>query len=72
MTHIALSRPKASNRSIGLGGIWRLAGIARQRRALAHLEDHILNDIGVSREQARAEAARPFWDAPANWFKQNH
>ena len=32
-----------------------------QRRALAALDDHLLNDVGLSREQARREAAKPFW-----------
>ena len=35
---------------------------ARQRRALVALDDHMLNDIGLSRSAARQEAARPFWD----------
>lgn len=35
----------------------------RQRRALADVaaDDHLLQDIGVSREAARREAAKPFW-----------
>ena len=35
-----------------------------QRRALAwlaDLDDYLLKDIGVTREQARREAAKPFW-----------
>ncbi len=34
---------------------------ARQRRHLAALETHQLADIGISAEQARREAAKPFW-----------
>jgi len=34
---------------------------------LAKLDAHILRDIGLSDEQARSEASRPLWDAPANW-----
>jgi len=34
---------------------------SRQRRALAELDDRQLRDIGVTRAQALAEAARPFW-----------
>lgn len=33
----------------------------RQRHALAELDEHLLNDVGLSREQARREAAKPFW-----------
>ena len=33
----------------------------RQRQTLAALNDHLLNDIGVSRNEARREAAKPFW-----------
>lgn len=37
---------------------------ARQRQALAHLAElgpHLLRDIGVSYEEARREAEKPFW-----------
>ena len=34
---------------------------ARERRALMELSDHMLRDIGISRADARREAARPFW-----------
>jgi uncharacterized protein YjiS (DUF1127 family) len=33
----------------------------RQRRALAELDEHLLNDVGLSRDQARRETAKPFW-----------
>jgi uncharacterized protein YjiS (DUF1127 family) len=34
---------------------------ARERRALMELSDHMLRDIGISRAEARGEAAKPFW-----------
>jgi uncharacterized protein YjiS (DUF1127 family) len=34
----------------------------RQLQALTELDDHLLKDVGLSREQARREAARPFWN----------
>ena len=34
---------------------------ARERRALQDLDDHLLRDLGLSRERARLEAGRPFW-----------
>ncbi len=43
-----------------LGEAWRRW---RTRRMLADLDDRALRDIGASREQARSEAAKPFWQA---------
>ena len=36
---------------------------ARQRRHLAEMSPEMLHDIGVSTSAARAEAAKPFWQA---------
>lgn len=33
----------------------------RTRNSLKYLDDHLLEDIGVTREMAEREAARPFW-----------
>jgi len=58
---------------------WIVAGAAirRSRRGLAELDDHLLRDLGLSREEACREAARPAWDAigrapwdaPAHWLR---
>lgn len=40
-------------------GTW--LGRARQRRALADLNDHQLRDIGLAPRDARLEAYKPFW-----------
>jgi uncharacterized protein YjiS (DUF1127 family) len=42
-------------------------GMARQRRQLKALDAHLLQDIGISHREAKTEARRPFWDAPAHW-----
>lgn len=34
---------------------------ANQRHQLGELNEHLLRDIGVSREDARFEASKPFW-----------
>ncbi len=54
----------------GLQQVWRGCRIARwqlarqrTRRALAQLDDRMLRDIGISREQAMREAEKPFWMA---------
>ena len=39
----------------------RCSARSRQREALARLDDRLLEDIGVTREQANAEADKPFW-----------
>ena len=39
----------------------------QQRRRLAALDDRMLDDLGLTRAEATAEAARPLWDAPAHW-----
>jgi uncharacterized protein YjiS (DUF1127 family) len=33
----------------------------RQLRALSHLDDHLLHDIGLTREGLLSEAEKPFW-----------
>lgn len=39
----------------------------RSRNALARLDPHLLRDIGLTREEALAETARPLWKLPAHW-----
>src|SRR5262245_51222390 len=39
----------------------RCSARSSERQALAQLDDDALKDIGVTREQADAEAAKPFW-----------
>ena len=36
---------------------------ASQRRRLAELDGHMLKDLGITRGEAQAEAAKPFWRA---------
>ena len=47
--------------------IRQMLAIARQREDLSRLPDHILDDIGITAAQARAEAARAPWDVPSHW-----
>ncbi len=41
--------------------------LRRHRVRLSQLDDALLRDIGLTREQALAEAKRPFWDAASHW-----
>ena len=47
--------------------ILRLNEVWKQRDHLAKLDDAALKDIGLTRDQVRAERARPIWDAPDYW-----
>ena len=40
----------------------------RQRNALLRLDERLLKDIGISRDIAKTEGCRPFWDAPPHWL----
>jgi uncharacterized protein YjiS (DUF1127 family) len=44
--------------------------IRRERRSLLDLDDHLLGDIGLTRDEARIESARDVWDVPANWTRR--
>ena len=65
--------PRLSERRFSLARIFRkfimLNALRRQRRRLALLDDHLLRDIGLSREAARREAERKDWDAPDYWIR---
>ena len=45
----------------------RWASLRRERRALAALDDRLLDDVGITRAQADREAGRPPWNAPPHW-----
>ncbi|WP_071799136.1 DUF1127 domain-containing protein [Natronohydrobacter thiooxidans] len=47
----------------------RILALRRTRARLAQLEDHLLKDIGLTREEAAREAARSSWDAPRHWLQ---
>jgi uncharacterized protein YjiS (DUF1127 family) len=49
--------------------IGAMHGVWRQRRILSELDQRALDDIGISREAALREAARPVWDVPAGWLR---
>ncbi|MGL4309267.1 MAG: DUF1127 domain-containing protein [Paracoccaceae bacterium] len=64
-TNIAAARPHGP---VGvMKYLFRLIAIRSHRRRLKDMPDELLNDIGLTRDQARAEAARPVWDVPASW-----
>lgn len=62
-------RPNARTPLRLLQRLRRTLACARTRRSLADLEPHLLRDIGITPEQARAERGRPVWDVPKNWLR---
>ena len=48
-----------------LAAAWRMIAFwierTRQRNALAHLDDAMLRDIGITRAEAAREYEQPFW-----------
>ena len=44
-----------------ISALIRMEARWRQRRTLLELDDHLLRDIGITRQQAEREAAKSFW-----------
>jgi len=44
-----------------------MAALARQRRDLARLDDHLRRDIGLDEPEIEVEISRPVWDIPSWW-----
>ena len=67
---LTLGRVQTGGTMVRLLETARLGLIARRQRAqLARLDSAALADIGVTRDQAVAEAARPLWDVPSTWLR---
>ena len=47
-----------------LGRFFLAVQVSKERRALAQMSPQQLEDLGLSSEEAQAEAARGFWDLP--------
>jgi uncharacterized protein YjiS (DUF1127 family) len=45
----------------------RALDMQRSRRSLGALDDRMLRDIGLTRDEARAEADRAAWDVHPTW-----
>jgi uncharacterized protein YjiS (DUF1127 family) len=57
-----LSHPGILPRLLGaLDAVRLMYQRTRQRRALLERDDHLLSDIGLSRDEAAREARKPFW-----------
>ena len=66
---ITRSLPRQRHQPGFWAGLRIMANLARQRRDLADLDDHLLRDIGITRSDALKEADRLPWDAPQHWLR---
>jgi uncharacterized protein YjiS (DUF1127 family) len=65
-TQVAAYSPSPSRQltaAVRIGVIETWFQRSRQRRALAELDDRLLDDIDVTRSKAQQEATKPFWSA---------
>ena len=69
MTYLSNTRTKTAFRRTARVSLLDLFSLARQRRELANLSEHMLTDIGKTRNDAEVEARRGFWDVPDHWLK---
>ncbi len=68
MSLLDLSLPHApTHRGALYSFAMKAVAVRRQRAALRRLDTRALEDIGLTRSEADAEASRPFWDVPATW-----
>ncbi len=65
--HISAALPQARRLARPRDLLRRWASLHRERRALAALDDRLLDDVGITRAQADREAGRPAWNAPPHW-----
>lgn len=67
MAFLSVSRARAGRSRRRRARLADLLALDRQRRRLARLDAAALDDIGLTREAAQAEARRPVWDVPDHW-----
>ncbi|MEM9394211.1 MAG: DUF1127 domain-containing protein [Pseudomonadota bacterium] len=63
----SFARLRSALPRVSLDTLLHLDGLRRQRFALKALDAHLLQDIGVTQEEAEAESRRAVWDVPAGF-----
>lgn len=58
-----IGRPVFDRSIVSMVQLW--LRLFAERRALGALDARLLADVGITADDAAAEAARPFWDVPA-------
>lgn len=66
----AIAFPTLAPRRRGaLATVFAVLALRRSRRRLLVLDARLLDDVGLTREDASREAARRAWDPPAHWLR---
>ncbi len=67
--HTATLAHRRPRRPSMFASLRQMIAVAHQRRRLLALDDHLLEDIGVTRAQALEEGRLITWGAPDHWRK---
>jgi uncharacterized protein YjiS (DUF1127 family) len=69
MSTLSFSAAAARRSGRSLARLIGLMSLRRSRQSLLELDDRMLRDIGISREQALAEGTRSVWDVNPTWVR---
>lgn len=64
---LAAAHPARRTKTFLFSVLKQALALHRQRSRLVLLDDRLLRDIGLTREDALAEARRAVWDVPTHW-----
>ena len=64
-----ITRAQPRRRLSLLARLRQMRIVRRQRLDLRNMSDRQLRDIGLTRDEAEAEAGRPLWDLSATWLR---
>ncbi len=67
MTYISSTSAKYARPAQKRTSVLSILTLWRSRQHLKSLDDRALQDIGLTRAEADAEATRPIWDVPHTW-----
>ncbi len=67
MTAFAAADTRFTHGAARRFSLTRMIDIWRSRRALALVDSHRLEDIGLDVKTALTEESKPIWDVPAHW-----
>ena len=67
ISSLNLAPARTDGRTGIIGWIRTFLALDRQRRALAKLDAHLRDDLGLTEADIEREASRAPWDVPSHW-----